>query len=284
MDRTNNNDPTITSCDPFDYDPISLDDELLQLITSVISPTSNNSKDDNNNVVALISPENQPRDQNVTPLVNNDSIDGNPQGKLTEPPKQKAKKKADEEGKKKTNAIEMERKRRQVMSSLYQDLRSLLPAEFIKKKRSTSDLLQVATNYINHLEEGIKGLNDRKTKLSTIVRSNESSMTSSNNNINSFNDHLLKYHVTIKPCKHGFIEVIIGNNADYVNNKDEDSQKILPLSKVLNILTEEGLDVVNCVTSRIDDNLVHTIQTQVDDGRNVDLGLLRQTLSLTDHH
>ncbi|KAL2902257.1 Transcription factor bHLH36, partial [Bienertia sinuspersici] len=245
MDHNNN--PPLTSSDPFDYDPISLDDELLNFINSVVSPTTPQIiNDDNNNVSELVL-ENQTQNRDNTPLMNNDSSN---QGSQLEaiPPQHK---KAEKEGKKKPSAIETERKRRQVMSNLYQDLRSILPAEYVKRKRSTSDLLQEATNYITHLEEGIKELNVRKKKLSAITRSTESSSSSDTHNNSK---HQQNYHVTIKPCKEGFIEIIIGTNAKY-ENTDNNSSQSLPLSKVLNVLSEEGLNVINCISSRIDDDL-----------------------------
>ncbi|KAL2898392.1 hypothetical protein RDABS01_040174 [Bienertia sinuspersici] len=269
MDQKNN--PPLTSSDPFDYDPILLDDELLNFINSVISPTPDLINEDKNNIL-----QNQTQNQNKTPLINNDPSN---QGSQLEakPPQHK---KAEKEGKKKLSAVETERKRRQVMSNLVQDLRSILPAEYVKRKRSTPDLLQEATNYITHLEERIKELNVRKKKLSAITRSAESSSSSDRNNNSK---HQQKYHVTIKPYKEGSIEIIIGRNAKY-DNTDDNSSHSVPLSKVLNLLSEEGVNIVSCISSRIHDDLVHTIQTQVDDGRDIDLGLLQQTLTLIDHH
>ncbi|XP_010676981.1 transcription factor bHLH118-like [Beta vulgaris subsp. vulgaris] len=274
--------PPIISSNHFDYDNLLLDDdELLHLISSVFPATTPQIDD----VSAVLAPsiENQLLSQDSTVMVSNPIHSSQQQEepsqhinvacqqpvefKSTAPTTTTRSKCA---GKKKSNskAVEIERKRRQDMTTLYHDLRSLLPPEYLKGKRSTSDLLHEAMSYINTLQKSIKGLNDSKDELLRITPAESSSINNHNSNQNC--------NVKVKACKEGFIEVIFSTRALY---DDDEKNQNFRLSKVLHILNKEGLDVINCISSRVHDDMVHTIQAQVDDGRGIDLCLLQQTLT-----
>ncbi|OWM81814.1 hypothetical protein CDL15_Pgr007852 [Punica granatum] len=71
----------------------------------------------------------------------------------------------EENKKKKTRHIEIERQRRKEMNTLYASLRSLLPAQILKGKRAASDQLNVALDYINHIQRNIKKLEAERARL-----------------------------------------------------------------------------------------------------------------------
>ncbi|XP_021740815.1 uncharacterized protein LOC110707084 [Chenopodium quinoa] len=143
-----------------------------------------------------------------------------------------------------------------------------------KKKLATSDLLQMTTNHIKNMEKGVKGLKDKRDELLRMMRSAAGNSINSNTSKQQQN-----HHVTVKPCKDGLIEVTVSSALD--DDDHENNNRGFRLSKILRLLGEEGLNVINCSSARIDSNLAHTIQAQVDDGRRIDLCLLRQIL--TDH-
>ncbi|XP_022724897.1 transcription factor bHLH118-like isoform X2 [Durio zibethinus] len=154
---------------------------------------------------------------------------------------------------------ELERQRRQDMASLYASLRSLLPDEYIKGKRSMSDHMNEAVNYIQHLEKKVKDLDVKKHETKRV--SNLASLVSGTESSN--------HCFIIRPCLIG-IEIMFR-----CGFKEQD----LPLSRVLAVLVDEGLPVVSCVSTKSEEYLLHTIQTEVNDPTSVNLSGLQQKLS-----
>ncbi|KAL2902292.1 hypothetical protein RDABS01_027375 [Bienertia sinuspersici] len=135
---------------------------------------------------------------------------------------------------------EVERQRRLEMSSLHTSLKSLLPLEYTKGKRSITD----------HLEETVKYINEMQRKMQVLIDQR---------------DGLRKEVLTFKKQEHdvivnvfkGCLEVIVSTTYG------DDGEQGLPLSKVLQCLVKEGLDVVNSISKRVNNNIVHSIHAQV---------------------
>ncbi|KMT11849.1 hypothetical protein BVRB_5g105450 [Beta vulgaris subsp. vulgaris] len=146
---------------------------------------------------------------------------------------------------------------------LYSSLLSLLPYENIKGNSSVCDHIEVAEIYIKDLEKSIKELQDKREKLQNSLLSDQipniigrPSLISSVNPI--INDNYVKIKVFSKELE---IEI----------NAMVEEDGVFPLSKVLKVVQlEEGLTIVNCAYSKVNQRWVHVIRCQVDDGKLVD--------------
>ncbi|CAI0404043.1 unnamed protein product [Linum tenue] len=133
---------------------------------------------------------------------------------------------------------EIERQRRQEMSTLYASLRSLLPLHFIKGKRSMSDHMDEAVNYIKQLQRRIQDLDAHKNELM-----GKKNTTLTNNNGST---------VEVRRCLGG-LEIVLA----------EEGGSSLRLSRVMRLLLEEGLSVVNCVSTVVNRKSFHTLVAEV---------------------
>ncbi|KAF5480321.1 hypothetical protein F2P56_001081 [Juglans regia] len=157
-----------------------------------------------------------------------------------------------------------ERQRRQKMAILNASLRSLLPVEMIMGKRSLSDHMSEAVNYIKYLKNKLEELSVRSNKLKEL--SNFSVLGLGNQR----SDNNLQNRVMVHPCWDG-VEIVITSNVN------EDS---LLLSEVLEILLEEALSVVTCSSTKANERLIYTIQAKVNDfGCGLDLHELQRKLN-----
>ncbi|KAL5142570.1 Transcription factor bHLH118 [Glycine soja] len=157
---------------------------------------------------------------------------------------------------------EIERQRRQEMATFYASLRSLLPLEFIKGKRSISDHMNEAVNYIKHMQKHIKELGAKRDELKKL--SNHS-----NNMENNHEGLHTSCNFTVHE-KNGIMGIEI------TSVFREEKPKI---SKLLQFLTEEGLEVVSFFSTEVNGRLLHSVQCEVNHSNSVDPSELRKKVS-----
>ncbi|KAB1210785.1 hypothetical protein CJ030_MR2G014091 [Morella rubra] len=159
---------------------------------------------------------------------------------------------------------DMERRRRKDMAELHRSLRSLLPLEYIKGKRAISDHMKEAVTYIKHLQNKMKELSAERDKLKELSTSNIALEPESGTSTASPASCVL-----VRPCSGG-VEIMVNSSL---------KEQGLPLSRALQVLLEKGLAVYSCVSSKVDERLIYTIQAEVGDLTCVDLPGLQEKLS-----
>ncbi|KAL6131947.1 hypothetical protein ACLB2K_070319 [Fragaria x ananassa] len=168
---------------------------------------------------------------------------------------------------------ENERQRRQDMATLYSSLRSLLPLEFVKGKRSTSDHMNEAVNYIKHLQNRIKTIDAKRDELkkfpktSTVI--DRRCTTGSSLNSDMVN---LSSCFTVQPSCGG-VQILVSSGFR------EEGSPLISISSVLEMLLEQGLTVVSCLSSQVNERLLHSIQIEVNDVETIYLSALEQKLA-----
>lgn len=126
------------------------------------------------------------------------------------------------------------------------------PFDFAQGKRSISDHMNEAVNYIKHLNVRIHKLNDQKDKLKKF--SNSASFNSGSGDSSTCSR---KCMVEINHLFDGTeVEIIISRGS-----KEEGED--IPLSSVLQFLLERGLDVVNCFSTKVNERTLHKIHCEV---------------------
>ncbi|ESW24364.1 hypothetical protein PHAVU_004G124300 [Phaseolus vulgaris] len=156
---------------------------------------------------------------------------------------------------------EIERQRRQEMTTCYASLRSLLPLEFIKGKRSISDHMNEAVNYIKHMQNNIKELGAKRDELKKL---------SSHSNMEISHEGL---HTSCNFTVHENNGVI---GIEITSGFREEKPKV---SKLLQLLIQEGHEVVSCLSSEVNGRLLHSVQCEVNHSNCVDLSELRRKVS-----
>ncbi|CAN4097824.1 unnamed protein product [Withania somnifera] len=174
----------------------------------------------------------------------------------------------DENKQKKVMHREIERQRRQEMSTLYASLRQQLPPENIKGKRSTSDHILEAAKYIEQLQKNVKNLEERREKLKESIGVRNLDYSKSGSSSTSASCPVI---VTLKECLDG-MEILI--NYDLKNEG-------FRLSRVLQVLLQERLSIVNCSCTKTNTSRVlYTIRTEVcADQPRINVDIIQQKLT-----
>ncbi|KAI4347468.1 hypothetical protein L6164_008280 [Bauhinia variegata] len=160
---------------------------------------------------------------------------------------------------------ENERERRMQMSTLCASLRSLLPFELIKGKRSESDHIGEAVKYILYLKEKIDVLHMKRDKLKRMANPCliDAGIESSNHS------SLVNY---------AKIDLFPGGAEITIDSGFEESS--LPLSHILEILLQEGYDnIVSYVSTKVNGRIVHSIKSEVGRLTQLDVVGMQQKLN-----
>ncbi|KAI4384743.1 hypothetical protein MLD38_002854 [Melastoma candidum] len=167
----------------------------------------------------------------------------------------------DIDGDRKKKHREIERLRRKEMTVLYSNLRSVVPPEYMKRKRSASDLMNEAKNYIKDMEEKVKELSITRDELKK----------SSNRDIASGSSGSSSNFIEVGPWSEG-VEIIISRHVA--------PEECLRLSAIIEALGHEGLNVVSWVSNREGYRIIYTIHCEISGTGGHDLTQLK--LWLTD--
>ncbi|ANM70905.1 basic helix-loop-helix (bHLH) DNA-binding superfamily protein [Arabidopsis thaliana] len=145
----------------------------------------------------------------------------------------------------------IERQRRQEMAILFASLRSQLPLKYIKGKRAMSDHVNGAVSFIKDTQTRIKDLSARRDELKREI-GDPTSLTGSGSGSGSSRSEPAS--VMVQPCVSGF-EVVVSSLASGL--------EAWPLSRVLEVLHGQGLEVISSLTARVNERLMYTIQVEV---------------------
>lgn len=115
-------------------------------------------------------------------------------------------------------------------------------------KRSISDLMHEGSNYIKHLENKVKQLEAKRDKFKKL--SNLIPLVSDSG---SFGTTHFPICVLVHPFPGG----------SQIKCSYSFRKYVFPLSRVIDMVLKEGLDVVNCTSTKTDDRFIHTIRLEV---------------------
>ena len=115
----------------------------------------------------------------------------------------------------------------------------------LQGKRSVSDHMHEAVNYINHMKNKVQDLSAKRDGLKGLPSSSgQTDLTPESGSSESY----LANSIVVRPWLSG-IEIVINSR--------------LPLSRVMQVLRDEGLSIVSCSSSKVNGRLIHTLQSEV---------------------
>ncbi|PIN11322.1 hypothetical protein CDL12_16073 [Handroanthus impetiginosus] len=154
---------------------------------------------------------------------------------------------------------EYERQRRQEMGNLCGSLRTLLPREYVKGKRSLPDQLQGAVNYIKDMQNNIHQLKAHRDNLKKSV-----------NYLDSHQIDNLPNCVILNPCPNG-VEILISTIFE--------EKQGFSLPRILRELHDRGFDAVSCYSRKADnERSLHRIELEACNPPSEDLAGLQERL------
>lgn len=110
-----------------------------------------------------------------------------------------------------------------------------------------SDHMNQAVIYIKDMQNRVGELSEKRDKLKRLSNSCSSTSFAPPNCLR------LEDTVTVRPCMGASVEVVISTAL----------RQGLPLSNVLQALIAEGLSIFNCISTKVDQRLLHTIVSEV---------------------
>ncbi|CAD5334627.1 unnamed protein product [Arabidopsis thaliana] len=129
-----------------------------------------------------------------------------------------------------------------------------------------SDHVNGAVSFIKDTQTRIKDLSARRDELKREI-GDPTSQTGSGSGSGSSRSEPAS--VMVQPCVSGF-EVVVSSSASGLG--------AWPLSRVLEVLHEQGLEVISSLTARVNERLMYTIQVEVNSFDCFDLAWLQQKL------
>ncbi|KAM0060696.1 putative transcription factor bHLH family [Helianthus debilis subsp. tardiflorus] len=157
--------------------------------------------------------------------------------------------------KKRMKHREIEKTRRKDMSKLCSSLSSLLPPPLIKRRQSMPESMEQAVSYIKHLQQNIKGLETKRDELKKACghRSDHSCFITNKNT---------KKERLLVGCSHNPVSVTVSSSPGGIDVLIKKEKGFL-MSTVIEALIQEGLDVISWNFTKLNDQLIHSIQSEV---------------------
>lgn len=168
----------------------------------------------------------------------------------------------------KRNHKMIERQRRKEMKVLFSRLRSLLPEENLRGKRTAAEQVLETVNYVCHLQQQVKELSAQREKMK--VNSEKDAKVSFENFCNKT--------VSFGGSDQEYPAVKINSVGSGVQIWTNILERDIVYSDILLALEEDGLQVVSAASSAINNRVYHTIHAKVPDVNTFNIHSLYQKL------